>query len=182
MILSDIEDSIRWQTTTTLWQNYDEPWEYEGDKDFDEEQYRTFALKEFEQLEKIRLNNLFRESLEIDTAEGVHIGTIDIYFVDKNYRNIKKSALRHTEKYFIAIGIAIYEDKYWNKGYGTNALEAYIDYIKQNRPEEIILQTWSGNRRMLKVAKKLAFTEVFRKERSVKVRGNFYDEISLKLV
>lgn len=177
---SDIEDSIRWQTTTTLWQNFDEPWEYEDDE-FDEEEYRSFALKEFELLEKIRINNLFRESLEIDTAGGVHIGTIDTYFVDKEYKSIKKSSLGSGEKYFIAIGIAIYEDKYWNKGYGTNALEAYINYIKQNRPEQIILQTWSGNMRMLKVAGKLGFTECARKEHSVKVRGEFYAEITLKL-
>ncbi|KYP79939.1 GNAT family N-acetyltransferase [Ferroacidibacillus organovorans] len=56
----------------------------------------------------------------------------------------------------IEVGIAIFEPEMWNKGYGTNALALWINFIfRQLSPMTICLTTKSANHRMIRCAQKL---------------------------
>jgi RimJ/RimL family protein N-acetyltransferase len=56
------------------------------------------------------------------------------------------------------VGIDICEDEFLNRGYGTEALTLWVDYLFENSNiHKIGLDTWSFNPRMIKVAEKIGF-------------------------
>ncbi len=56
------------------------------------------------------------------------------------------------------IGVVIFEDEYLSKGFGTEALQLWINYLFTHSDEHRLgLDTWSFNQRMLHVAEKLGF-------------------------
>lgn len=178
MVISDIEDDIRWKTVEKSWQDWDEPWEYEDeDEMFNEDAYRQAALQEFQQLEKMREANQFRLSLEIDTIDGVHIGTIDAYRLSNEVKQALETLEIYKHEVSYAIGIAIYDSAYWNQGLGSQALEAYVKYHISHQHYSLYLETWSGNTRMVTVAKKLGFQEVYRRKNYFKAFGKQWDAI-----
>lgn len=178
MVLSDIEDDIRWKTIETRWQDWDEPWEYGAESEsFDKVVYRKSAFEEFQQLEKMKEANDFRLSLEIDTLEGIHIGTIDSYRLSQEVQQELQSFANHEDTTGYAIGIAIYEPEYWNQGLGRSALEAYRDYHLENQHWVLYLETWSGNARMIAVANKLGFKEIYRAKNRMTAFGKQWDKI-----
>lgn len=80
---------------------------------------------------------------------------------------------------WLEIGIEIHDDKVWGKGYGTAALELWIDIIFQQftELEHIGLTTWSGNKGMMRTAEKLGMT---REAQIRKVRywqGQYHDSV-----
>lgn len=84
------------------------------------------------------------------------------------------------ETLWMEIGILIFNEKFWNKGIGYEALSLWIDELFYTHPEIIRLglSTWSGNYGMIRLAQKLHFQEeaCYRKARIVD--GNYYDSIS----
>lgn len=174
---SDIEDDIRWNTVETQWALWDAPWETEEElASFDPVRFRE---EEQEELKKPFRG--FRWSLELDTAEGVHIGGVNAYLVDEDFCWVRESDLKPGQRSFAALGIEVNESDYWGKGFGTQALAAYIHYFLDNGREELYLQTWSGNFRMLRCAEKLGFVECGRKVGQRRVRGEVYDGLTFKL-
>lgn len=174
---SDIEDDIRWNTVETQWAEWDAPWETEEDlASFDPGKFRE---EELERLKKTPRG--FRWSLELDTAEGVHIGSVNAYLIDENLQWVRERDLKPGQKSFPALGIEVNESAYWNKGLGTQALTAYIRYFLDSGREELYLQTWSGNFRMLRCAQKLGFVECKRVVGLRHVRGAVYDGLTFKL-
>ncbi len=88
-----------------------------------------------------------RHEYAIETLDGEHIGNCVFY-------NIKMSE-RKAE-----IGIMIGNRKYWNQGYGTEAINALLDLIfKQTSLEQVYLTTLNWNVRAHKCFKKCGFTE-----------------------
>lgn len=174
---SDIEDDIRWNTVETQWALWDAPWETEEDlASFDPQKFRE------EELEKLKKPPKgLRWSLELDTADGVHIGGVNAYLIDERFQWVRERDLKPGQKSFPALGIEINESSYWNKGFGTRALAVYIRYFLDNGREELYLQTWSGNFRMLRCAEKLGFTECNRAAGLRHVRGDVYDGLTFKL-
>ena len=56
------------------------------------------------------------------------------------------------------VGIDICEDEFLNRGYGTESLTLWVDYLFENSDyHKIGLDTWSFNPRMMKVAEKIGF-------------------------
>ncbi|KQC13190.1 MAG: hypothetical protein APR63_09225 [Desulfuromonas sp. SDB] len=56
------------------------------------------------------------------------------------------------------IGIDICEDDYLNFGYGTEALNLWVNYLFANSQyHKLCLDTWSLNPRMMRVAEKIGF-------------------------
>jgi RimJ/RimL family protein N-acetyltransferase len=56
------------------------------------------------------------------------------------------------------VGIDICEDDYLNRGYGTEALKLWINYLFANSDyHKLCLDTWSFNPRMARVAEKIGF-------------------------
>ena len=143
---ADIEDEIRWNTVETQWAQWDAPWEsLEALKSFDPAAHRRTEL---EQLKKPKPE--IRNTLELDTEDGVHIGSVASYFVDQDFNWISKTQPGQTR--FRALGLDISESRYWGKGLGTQALTASILYFGEHGERELYLQTWSGNTRMIRCA------------------------------
>jgi RimJ/RimL family protein N-acetyltransferase len=56
------------------------------------------------------------------------------------------------------IGIVICEDTYLERGYGSEALKFWVDYLFANSEiHKLCLDTWSFNPRMVRVAEKIGF-------------------------
>ena len=174
---ADIEDDIRWNTVETQWALWDAPWETEEDlASFDPHKFREEELE--------RLKNPprgFRWSFQLDTAEGVHIGGVNAYLIDESLQWVRERDLKPGQKSFPALGIEVNESAYWSMGLGTRALAAYIRYFLDSGREELYLQTWSGNSRMLRCAEKLGFVECRRVVGLRHVRGAVYDGLTFKL-
>ena len=67
MIETDIEDDIRWHTTETEWMPWDEPWnEDDSGELIDIDEHRKNIHKEFQEIERLKQEDSFRWSLEID--------------------------------------------------------------------------------------------------------------------
>jgi len=172
---SDIDDEIRWNTTEIQWAQWDAPWEMEEElAGFDPEAHRKEAM---EVLQKPMRG--FRREMEVDTADGVHIGSVNTYLIDEAYQWVRRQ--KAGERVFYALGIEINEPAYWNHGFGTNALAAYIRYHLKNGHRDICTQTWSGNPRMIRCAEKLGFYVCDRQVGIRKVRGGVYDSLTFRL-
>ncbi len=87
---------------------------------------------------------------------------------------------RSQETLWMEIGIVVFNEQYWGKGIGFQALPMWIDEVFCQYPEivRLGLSTWSGNTRMVKLAEKtgLKCEAVYRKARIVE--GQYYDSVS----
>ncbi len=86
-------------------------------------------------------------------ADGRHIGTLSSYYLDEDYEPVP-----------------------WD----SKALRAVMDYYRGLGERRFLLETWSGNRRMLRCAEKLGFREVKRKKGFCTVEGREYDWLVLE--
>ena len=175
----DIDDEIRWNTTQTEWALWDAPWETEEElKAFDPEAHRK---KELEWLAMPRPDH--RRCLEIDTADGVHLGAVNCYCIDEDCAWLEKAPNTEAERRNArwAVGLDICEPTYWNGGWGAQALAAFIRYHLDGGYTNLYTQTWSGNARMIALAEKLGFHECRRKAGIRQVRGSAYDGLTFRL-
>ncbi len=118
---------------------------------------------------RIEENNFppVRERMNIcDLENDVFIGQVSSYWQSK-------------ETNWLSIGIVIYDEAFWSRGIGAEALDLWCAYLFKNMPElaRLDLRTWSGNKGMMKLAEKIGFKleAVFRKARIVK--GKYFDSI-----
>ena len=165
MIESDIDDYVRWFTVDNEWMDFDAPWEDKGSSK--EEELKSWS--EYYQSIKDLPKEETRWKLEI-VYNNQHIGWVSYYF-DLEY-------LDNPER-IPAIGIDIPEKSVYNKGLGTEALKQFIAYLKDKGYKNFFIQTWSGNKRMLRVAEKLGFEVFFIKKNHRLVNDTFYDAITL---
>lgn len=174
---SDIDDEIRWHTVETDWALWDAPWEMaEVLCTFDPEAHREEELKWI----GVRKPD-HRLSFEIDTADGIHIGSVSAYCIDESFDWHKMNTEDDRRKANWAVGIEINESSRWSNGWGTQALAAFVKYHLEGGYTNLYTQTWSGNIRMIGLAKKLGFVECCRKEKIRLVRGGEYDGLTFKL-
>lgn len=177
MIESDIDDEIRWNTVETEWALWDAPWEMEVElPKFDPEAYRR---EELERLQKPKEG--FRWGFELNTAEGVHIGTVNSYLIDGNWDWIRLKDVLPGQKVYRTLGIEINESRFWGRGLGRQALAAFVRYHLDNGLDSLCLQTWSGNSRMVRVAEWLGFKVCHREQGNRLVRGGIYDGLTFLL-
>lgn len=177
MVESDIGDDIRWNTVETQWALWDAPWEMEVELlKFNPEEYREKQRRVLRQPE-----DALRWAFELDTAGGVHIGSVNSYLIDENWEWIAYRDVNPGQKTYRSLGIEICDSRYWSRGLGTQALCAFIQYYLTNGCPELCLQTWSGNIRMVKCAKRLGFVECNRELGNRLVRGESYDGLTFQL-
>ena len=93
----------------------------------------------------------------------------------KRLKTVRSSGILRTS------WIDICERTYWNKGVGTQVLVAFVNYYIDHGINEIHTQTWSGNHRMVNLAKRIGFLECNCLENSILARGNTYDSLTFKL-
>lgn len=164
MCEKDLVDEERWHTVETEWQKWDAPWEWEEDDEpFNMEEEREKLIKKLNNPPKVY------GTLELDTADGLHIGGVGRYLI-------------FGDKHLLAVGIDIPPTTERGKGYGKNALLLWIAYLFANCSlEEIYTQTWSGNHSMIKLAESIGFEEIGRIKGVRRVRGERYDALTFSL-
>ena len=175
---SDIEDEIRWTNTDTAWFYADTPWMKMEPVDPDELRRDMTEIMSSLSEEAIR----WRFEIEVD---GRHIGLVSSYYLDDNYEHppwesIDQSKNAEGNHAVRALGIEICEMDAWGKGIGGKALTAFMTYYRGLGERRFLLETWSGNLRMLGCAKKLGFTEVQRTPGAYIVNGKDYDALVLE--
>ena len=112
---------------------------------------------------------------------GRHIGWVSSYMIDEHFEWIAFDSIREGQTVHRAIGIDICEPDAWNKGIGTNALRAFIQYNFRNGFDTLYTQTWSGNTRMVRCTQKLGFAECGRRPGLREVGGKKYDALTFRL-
>lgn len=126
--------------------------------------YEQFLSENYqEHLNRLQSNEVRRKLvIEID---GELRGTVGWYWVSK-------------ETNWFEIGIVIFDSKYWSGGYGTEAFRLWMQYLFTSMDTPRLgIGTWSGNYRMIALAKKVGMIEEARVRKARIVRGKFYDAI-----
>lgn len=147
--------NLEYSSENPKWKEYNAPYF----DDFKFISYEEFMEKESDFYLKDGCRGIY--------VDGEIIGCVTRYWKDKITR-------------WLNIGIVIYNENFWGKGYGTEAIRLWIleTFKDVEEIENIGLTTWSGNIGMMKVAEKLGMTL----EASIrKVRyynGVYYDSIS----
>jgi RimJ/RimL family protein N-acetyltransferase len=135
----DLEWFWHWQDNGE-WREYDAPWEFLENQN--QEQYEEKYLNS---LEKEEGKGIFRAI--IVNNEGKRIGSVNRY---------REGDHPHS----ILIGIAIYDNEYWNKGIGKESLRLWIEYLfSEYGYHRIGLNTYSFNERMINLARNIGFIE-----------------------
>ncbi len=157
----DIEKFVQWHIDEMEWQKWDAPWESK----IEEENDIRKRLKKILDRPKVDLPG----RLQICHNDGTYIGSVNTYFIEGN-------------KDKRAVGIAIYEQNYWCKGLGEQALKLWIAYIfNVEELDYLYCQTWSGNKRMIRLAEKCGFEIIKRKKDYREVNGKLYDALTFRL-
>ncbi|MBR0134626.1 MAG: GNAT family N-acetyltransferase [Clostridia bacterium] len=170
MTESDIPDYVRWFTEETRWGDLDAPWEPIAS---DEESEKN-SWSEYYARVKDRPEDAPRWKFEIEW-NGRHIGWVSSYDIDEAFEWTDKGSDR------LAVGIDICEPEAWGRGVGAKALSAFIGYLFERGEERVYTQTWSGNERMVRCAKKLGFTECDRRAALREVDGKRFDALTFVL-
>jgi RimJ/RimL family protein N-acetyltransferase len=138
-VVDDTEVFIRWQTSGE-WLKYDAPWERLVDSELElqgmAEKFLDSCKKQLE---------IPRKRAMIALPDGTPIGWVNRY----SHKGAEDAWL---------IGIDICEDKYLNRGFGSEALALWLDHLFSNSQyHRLGLETWSFNNRMIKVAERAGF-------------------------
>lgn len=175
--LTDIDDEIRWTNIDTAWFYEDTPWMTMTP--VDPEELRADMTEIIEEMTEGGIR--WRFEIEVD---GRHIGMLSSYYLDDNYEHppwdsIDQSKNAEENNAVRAIGIEICEQEYWGRGIGAKALSMFIDYYRSIGEKRFLIETWSGNKRMLGCANKLGFKEIKRIKSEYVVDGKEYDALIL---
>lgn len=176
--LSDVEDEVRWTTTETEWFLSDTPWmEIEP---ADAEELRADMTEIIDNMP----DNIIRWRFEID-VDGKHVGLVSSYYLDSNFEYTPWDSIDQTKNAIDnnsirGLGIEICDMRYWGKGIGTKALTALIEYYRSFGENHFLIETWSGNHKMLGCAKKLGFYEIKRTKGAHIVDGQEVDDLILE--
>jgi len=161
--LEDLEDYFKWKHPSREYHNYNGPYfKHETEKEL-EEKIKNYRKK----LESGEVNVLIDKKIIANEETDEIIGEVNWYW-------------KSEETLWMELGIVIFNEKYWGKGIGSIALKMWASERFNDCPELVRLgvSTWSGNERMVKLAKKLGFKKeaAYRKARIV---GNkYYDSVS----
>ena len=152
----DIEAYTHWLQPNHAWQDWDGPWEHQTP----ERIQAALAVARGTPAEP-------RHRMVIQSDAGDLIGTVARYRVEGSPNRI-------------GVGIDLYESSSWGRGIGRAALEEWRDYLFGTWPV-LVVQTWSGNERMCRLAIALGFREVERVRDAREVRGGRYDAVTYEL-
>ena len=134
---SDRAPYERWQTQGE-WLHFDAPWE---ERSSEEKQEKDEGKKRAE----AETDSRPRKMAVIATADNKSLGWVNRYGQGDN-------------PFVWFVGIDICEDDFLNRGYGTEALRLWVDYLFSNSEiHKLCLDTWSFNPRMMRVAEKVGF-------------------------
>ncbi|MBN1979480.1 MAG: GNAT family N-acetyltransferase [Anaerolineae bacterium] len=158
---SDVESYLRWQTHGE-WRLYDAPWEGVRTSMTVEEE-EAFRARFLEQCEQELASP--RRRATIATLEGEPLGWVSRYG-DGRFPDA------------VLVGIDVCEDAYLNQGIGAEALGLWVDCLFVNSDvHRVGLDTWSFNKRMMRVAEKLGFTREGVERELIRWQGEWLDRV-----
>jgi RimJ/RimL family protein N-acetyltransferase len=106
----------------------------------------------------------------IETLAGRPIGTVTRYWADVRTQ-------------WLEVGVGIYSARDRGRGHGTEALALWVDYLFETMPiRRIGLRTWSGNRRMILLARRLGFRQEATFREAYVARGRAYDRVAFGML
>ena len=162
----DVEARTRWLTVETEWGEWDAPWE--GNQPLPPERLEEVRQRMLENTSKPPPDP--RERLFIQVIDGPLIGWVNHY---------NHQAAHHTTW----VGIDICESDCWGRGLGAEALCLWIDYLFVALDlHRIGAETWSGNERMIRCARKCGFVPEGCFHENIEFRGQRYDSVKLGLL
>ena len=134
------------------------------------EDYQMYP--DFEAFQMSKLYNFFCN----DTVWGIFVDQEPIGIVTRHWEDEKTR--------WLEIGIVIYQQKYWNGGYGTRALKLWMDHIYQTNTEleHIGLTTWSDNHRMMRAAEKIGMIKEAQIRKVRYWKGHYYDSVKYGII
>lgn len=89
----------------------------------------------------------------------------------------------HEPSLWMELGILLYSSNTWGHGYGTEALQAWLDWNFEVRPVvRLGLTTWSGNVRMIRAAKQVGMRMEGCIRNARHVRGEWMDSIKMGIL
>ena len=176
--IGDVEDEVRWTNTDTAWFYADTPWMTLEPADPAE------LRGDMAQIMSGLSEDSIRWRFEVE-AGGQHIGTVSSYYLDDTFEpvpwaKIDQSKNAEENRSIRALGIEICEMDFWGRGLGGKALTAFMEYYRGLGERRFLLETWSGNARMLGCARKLGFREAKRRKGIYIVDGKAYDGVVLE--
>ena len=179
-VLSDVEDEVRWTNVETDWFHSDTPWMTLEPVDPDE------LRADMSEIINSMPENAIRWRFEIE-VDGRHIGLVSSYYLDDNFEytawdSIDQSKNAPANNSVRGLGIEICEMEYWGKGIGTKVLTALMEYYRSFGENRFLIETWSGNHKMLGCARKLGFYEVKRIKGAHIVDGIEVDDLVLEKI
>ena len=134
------------------------------------EDYQMYP--EFEAFRMSKLYNFFCN----DTVWGIFVDQEPIGIVTRHWEDEKTR--------WLEIGIVIYQQKYWNGGYGTRALKLWMNHIFQTNTEleHIGLTTWSDSHRMMRAAEKIGMIKEAQIRKVRYWKGHYYDSVKYGII
>jgi RimJ/RimL family protein N-acetyltransferase len=155
---SDVDDYVQWMKRGE-WIQFDAPWEAVWQSMTDEELRKSFSERFLCDLP------MPRKRAVISTREQRALGWVNRYG-EKKYPSTWY------------IGIDICDDDYLNRGYGTEAVGLWIDYLFSNsNVHRISFDTYSFNPRMIRVGGKLGFVHEGTDREVVYWKENWLDRL-----
>ena len=149
IVATDRDHYLRWQTQGE-WRLLDSPWAQETTEE-----------------KKAEENNKQQTNTQDDPAPKKQASIIDDSIPKKRavIATLDNKPLGWVNRYHSRnspiiwyVGIAIAEDDYLNRGYGTQALKLWVDHLFANSEyHKLCLDTWSFNPRMMRAAEKVGF-------------------------
>jgi len=157
-LLSDTADYVRWMKRGE-WMQFDAPWEANWRSTTDEETRKNFAERFLHDL------SLPRKRAIIATKEKKALGWVNRY-ADKRFPSAW------------SVGIDICEDDYLNRRFGTEAFGLWVDYLfSKSDVHRIGFDTYTFNRRMMRVGEKLGFVHEGTDREVIYWKGIWLDRI-----
>ena len=115
-------------------------------------------------------DNQRNKTFALETKDGVYLGGIGLHKIDWENSNAE-------------VGIVIGKKEYWNKGYGTDAMLAILDFgFNQMNLHRIYLRVFEFNQRGIRSYEKCGFKKegILRHDRYRE--GRYYDTIMMGIL
>ncbi|MDQ0416534.1 RimJ/RimL family protein N-acetyltransferase [Croceifilum oryzae] len=135
----------------------------------DEKSLEEFIEEDYRSHLDITTTNHVRSKLAIIVNNKL-IGTVGWYWVDQNTN-------------WLDSGIVIFDPDFWSGGYGTEAFKMWVDYLFENMDiVRVGISTWSGNERMIGLAKKVGMIQEGRIRNVRIVEGKYFDSVKMGIL
>jgi RimJ/RimL family protein N-acetyltransferase len=115
-------------------------------------------------------DNQRNKTFALETKDRVYLGGIGLHKIDWENRNAE-------------VGIVIGKKDYWNKGYGTDAMMAILDFaFNQMNLHRVYLRVFEFNQRGIRSYEKCGFKKegILRQDRYR--QGRYYDTIIMGIL